>query len=110
MEAPADKRKYPRLQIPVPVDSNDLPEHHLNALDVSAGGLFIVVRGLPEAPPHGRQFHLSFQVAGNAFDDCTARVAWTQKNKPGIWGIGLEVTLSEEQREKLTRSLYDGQS
>jgi len=105
MERSTDVRKYPRHQIPVPVDAPAFGKGPLEAMDISAGGIFLMVRGLPAPPKRGEELEVSFQVAGTLFPRCRARVAWTQQNRPGTWGVGLEVQMPEEERKRLAGKL-----
>lgn len=107
MASTDDNRKYPRHQVSVFVAAPAFSKVPMEAKDISAGGLYLVVRGLPAPPDKGAELDVSFQVAGLAYHGCKARVAWSQQNRPGTWGIGLAVEMNEEDRRRLSDALED---
>ncbi|OGL58272.1 MAG: hypothetical protein A3J27_01135 [Candidatus Tectomicrobia bacterium RIFCSPLOWO2_12_FULL_69_37] len=109
MARPEDARRHPRHNLPVYVEAPAWEHAPIEAKDVSAGGLYITVRGLPAAPQSGARVGLSFQVAGEAFHNCSARIAWAQPTRGGTWGIGLEIDIPDEDRRRLARKLDEFQ-
>lgn len=107
MERPENARRYPRHQLPVYVEAPAWDHVPIEAKDVSVGGLYLTVRGLPAPPEKDARLEVSFQVSGEAFPHCSARIAWTQPTRGGTWGIGLEINIPEEDRRRLARKLEE---
>jgi len=104
---PEDKRKHPRRQLPIYVEAPAWEQAPIEGRDISAGGIFLTVRGLPAPPQPGARIELSFQVAGEAFHKCSARIAWVQPTRGGTWGIGLEIAIPDPDRHRLARKLEE---
>jgi c-di-GMP-binding flagellar brake protein YcgR len=103
MNAPANRRRYPRIAAPVyyrPAGP-DFLHHRRSTVDVSLGGM----RVYSDEELHvGETLELELLLADDATARCWARVAWVEKlehSDGAKYDIGLEFTDMEDSDRKL---------
>ncbi len=93
-----ERRRHPRYSLPMLIEAPALSSQPIEAVNVSAGGLMIVLTRKPELRA---EYPFSLRIAGLDFGRHRAEVVWTKESEsnPGVWAAGLFLKMAEEERE-----------
>lgn len=99
-----EKRRHSRFVVEAIILAPTIPDSPLEAEDISAGG-FKASFSEPPAPEITHE--VTILLPGTTFQDCQARVAWTEgkETQPPSWAAGLLFLMEESERARLTQTL-----